>query len=42
MKIMLWAIDLIRVNANISYNSLVDEEDRLDQKDFVMTTIDLF
>ena len=36
---MFHVLDLIRVNIYITYNSLVEEEDRLDQKGFVMSMV---
>ena len=40
MPIMFHALDLIRVNAYITYNSLVEEEEGLEQKGFVVAMVD--
>ena len=39
MSIILHALDLVKLNACIIYNILVEDEERLEQKYFVMSAV---
>ena len=40
MLIMFHALDIMQINAYIIYNSLYKKEDKLEQKNFIMSMVD--
>ena len=40
MRIMFHVLDMIRVNTHLAYNSLVEEEEKLEQNYSVMDMVD--